>query len=264
LAVALAHTWFIRTGNKIQDAKVATGAPQVASDVMEQNEQKRIDDVLQWSSLPTSFAQALESTEWAGRGQVLTLNGRSDITMYLDGAHTPESIAVCVEWFRSETAGAAAVPPPQPPSSSGPLPNAKRIQKVLVFNCGASKRPTALFEVLSKFPFDHAFFTTNETLMPTLLEDRRPSRASSTSSTSSSASGSSTAQSWQEVLQDTWLSLQPATASTQLASHLPSLLKKLNAYADEHQCELQVLVTGSLYLVGAMLQLLQPEMNDKL
>lgn len=42
------------------------------------------------------------------------------VSFYLDGAHTPESMATCADWF------ASATPPPAPGCS---------VHRVLVFNC---------------------------------------------------------------------------------------------------------------------------------
>ena len=41
-------------------------------------------------------ALGLAKTFWPGRSQVLH---RPKATFYIDGAHTPESIEACVEWF---------------------------------------------------------------------------------------------------------------------------------------------------------------------
>ena len=40
--------------------------------------------------------------KWAGRNQVVV---RGNVTYYLDGAHTPESVNASAEWFLSEVGG---------------------------------------------------------------------------------------------------------------------------------------------------------------
>lgn len=45
-------------------------------------------------SLPEALG--LARAFWPGRSQILRL---LDATFYVDGAHTPESIEACVEWF---------------------------------------------------------------------------------------------------------------------------------------------------------------------
>ncbi|CAI8026281.1 Folylpolyglutamate synthase, mitochondrial [Geodia barretti] len=59
------------------------------------------------SALPTAapfpltqeFTDGLRLCRWAGRNQVVE---RGNVTYYLDGAHTPESVAACAEWFLSQ------------------------------------------------------------------------------------------------------------------------------------------------------------------
>lgn len=43
-----------------------------------------------------SDALGLARAVWPGRSQILRLPG---VTYYVDGAHTPESIEACVDWF---------------------------------------------------------------------------------------------------------------------------------------------------------------------
>ena len=40
--------------------------------------------------------KGLEAAFWPGRAQVVE---RDDVDWFFDGAHTPESIAVCAKWF---------------------------------------------------------------------------------------------------------------------------------------------------------------------
>lgn len=45
-------------------------------------------------SLPDALG--LAKAFWPGRSQILRFN---NVSYYIDGAHTPESIEACVEWF---------------------------------------------------------------------------------------------------------------------------------------------------------------------
>jgi folylpolyglutamate synthase len=49
--------------------------------------------------LTQEFTDGLRLCRWAGRNQVVE---RGNVTYYLDGAHTPESVAACAEWFLSQ------------------------------------------------------------------------------------------------------------------------------------------------------------------
>ncbi|XP_056176138.1 folylpolyglutamate synthase-like [Syzygium oleosum] len=80
LAVALCSTWLQRTGH--QD----------------------IICLQQMSNLPEQFIKGLTSASLQGRDQIVAdwlLNSESsgELVFYLDGAHSPESMEVCAKWF---------------------------------------------------------------------------------------------------------------------------------------------------------------------
>ena len=59
-------------------------------------------DTLSSSNLPPAFLDGLAKTTWVGRAQIYKAKDLDpNVTWYLDGAHTPESILVCSEWFES-------------------------------------------------------------------------------------------------------------------------------------------------------------------
>ena len=61
--------------------------------------------------LPAAFRRGLAKTEWWGRAQVVPdpTEGAENLSWYLDGAHTEESMRQCAEWFCDAT-GAADEP----------------------------------------------------------------------------------------------------------------------------------------------------------
>ncbi|XP_062929604.1 folylpolyglutamate synthase, mitochondrial [Mobula hypostoma] len=48
----------------------------------------------------TAMVEGLRDTEWLGRSQILK---RGPVTYYIDGAHTVGSIKACVKWFREQS-----------------------------------------------------------------------------------------------------------------------------------------------------------------
>ncbi|KAF9085540.1 Folylpolyglutamate synthetase [Mortierella sp. AD031] len=97
--------------------------------------------------VPQEFVQGLSRARWPGRGQIMVRNDKPKITWFFDGAHTTESIRVCAEWFkeasRKDTHGA--------------------VKKLLVFNCTGPRDGDALLQPLaaiqSTVHFDQAIFT---------------------------------------------------------------------------------------------------------
>lgn len=57
------------------------------------------------SELPESFKRGLATTKWPGRCQTVLDPDRKDVTWYLDGAHTVESLECCMQWFVSPDVG---------------------------------------------------------------------------------------------------------------------------------------------------------------
>ncbi|KAI9325404.1 Mur ligase [Obelidium mucronatum] len=47
-----------------------------------------------------AIRRGLESATWPGRAQTIKFDAFPNTVFYLDGAHTPESLLVCSEWFR--------------------------------------------------------------------------------------------------------------------------------------------------------------------
>lgn len=95
----------------------------------------------------------LENCRWPGRCQVVPLG--PSLTLFLDGAHTVESVDFCLRWFRE--ARRAQVPP-----GTRPWP-------VLLFNCMGDRRPELMLSQLAEHPFRTALFTTNR-----VADDKSP------------------------------------------------------------------------------------------
>lgn len=55
--------------------------------------------------LPTSFMDGLKNAHWPGRCQTVPDSKLGAMTWFLDGAHTQESLACCLEWFVSPAVG---------------------------------------------------------------------------------------------------------------------------------------------------------------
>ena len=88
---------------------------------------------------------ALSDTFWPGRCQTLSLLGiKSDvsITMRCDGAHTPISTSACINWFNHVTQD-------------------ENIRRILLFNCSHERNPIPLLYTLYtrvSAPFESVYF----------------------------------------------------------------------------------------------------------
>nr|XP_023696513.1 folylpolyglutamate synthase, mitochondrial-like isoform X2 [Paramormyrops kingsleyae] len=95
--------------------------------------------------LSSATIKGLEDTEWPGRGQILR---HGFLTYYLDGAHTMRSMQACVRWFSQEASS-------QERALWGP------VVRVLLFNTTGERDSAALLKLLAPCQFDFAVFSPN-------------------------------------------------------------------------------------------------------
>ena len=95
--------------------------------------------------LPQQFYLGLRSCYWPGRNEVLR---RPGVSYYIDGAHTPESLEACTKWFKQvsgEEANEIGVP----------------ITKVLLFNTTGRRNQHILLTPLLDCGLEYAAFCPN-------------------------------------------------------------------------------------------------------
>lgn len=81
MAIQLSYDWIRKNQHKMKD--------------------QTIYDYLRKSNglkLPTKVKDALMNCHWPGRCQMIRYN---NIQLYIDGAHTHDSLQLCVDWFDS-------------------------------------------------------------------------------------------------------------------------------------------------------------------
>ncbi len=227
------------------------------------------------SELPAGFAKGLRECRWPGRAQLLRLptglgdaeekshnRGEHELWLHLDGAHTEESMEACARWFIDKSS-----------QDQDDADSSSDVQerRVLIFNCqqnrSASKLLTRLADTMSggagpgrRVSFDAVIFSTFAT---------RPGPGSDRPVVSEAADKDS--RSWQQTQADAWTSLnrtdQGPTAEATVADSIPAALDSVVGlhkrwwYHDRctsggQRGRTRVLVTGSLYLVGGVLEVL--------
>ncbi|KAL6756912.1 putative folylpolyglutamate synthetase [Haematococcus lacustris] len=264
--------------------------------------------LLQQGRLPAVYAQGLAETEWPGRSQVLHdpellpppssdpgLGGArpdaaaaaphspgcgavSRLSLFIDGAHTPESMVTCADWFAAASATSPETPAHTAGSAHPPTPDpAVEVERVLLFNCMKERDPGVLLPALAQrlqargLTLHHALFVPPNSQAADVVHPQPDL-------------------SWQLQLQRVWetqcmgamagpaaLGGQPVALPelpsvsgkytsrmvwwcTRRGAVLPSLdatLSWLRSLARSRpQLQVQVLVTGSLYLVGDVLKMM--------
>ena len=246
----------------------------IAGDTAPTKKRKSIDNEIDTRS-PITLG-ALASAKWPGRCQTLEWSGfdglqhHKPMQFFLDGAHTPQSLAATVEWLRSKqnTSNESSN------SKSSKIKIGSNITKtkntplpILVFNCSHERNPVELLELFLQndrdkdpFQFSRVYFAKSDSTRPSpvakasaesLLKDKGiPIR-------NELLIGDST-RTWQETLGSIWNhlneqkhELSSSVVCNMTASQVLEDLPKTQSSKDGATA--QVFVTGSLYLVGSFL-----------
>lgn len=261
LAIALSNVWLATSKYARGDHKTAKFVPTL----------NNYDESLV-APLTTPTRRGLASCNWPGRAQVLQVADAPNLTLFLDGAHTPESIQVCASWFANREVANNNKEKSVHGHDAAPL-------RFLVFHCGSGRDPAVLMAPLvdkAGGHFDKAFFTT--------FVVHPPSTSTSAAATSSTTTATATPTTvlvrnkadndakWQQHVVETWQKLNasttpsttaittttastPPTISTEVFPSITDTINRIKqlAHTDPHK-EIHVLVTGSLYLVGGVLE----------
>jgi len=239
LAVALASTWLEKQGHKDRIPLNRT------------------------DPLPDHFIRGLSSATLQGRAQIVPdsqVNSEEkdkdcSLVFYLDGAHSPESMEICAKWFSHATKDDGRLP------SSVEQSQTSRSQKILLFNCMSVRDPMRLLPHLldastqNGVHFDMALFVPNQSQYNKLG-----------SNTSAPAEPEQIDLSWQLSLQTVWekllqdkgINTTKSSDTSQVFESLPLAIDWLRRNAQENQStSFQVLVTGSLHLIGDVLRIIK-------
>ncbi|KAJ6350297.1 hypothetical protein OIU78_006461 [Salix suchowensis] len=271
LAIALSFTWLQRTGHH------------------------EFTHMEKASSLPEQFIKGLTTASLQGRAQIVTdqyINAESygDLVFYLDGAHSPESMEMCARWFslaiKEDSQKTTFNYPPQNNSEStielvqehhdGRY--GKSSMQILLFNCMSVRDPQLLLPRLMKACASHGVYFKKALFVP------NSSVYYKVGSHALPPTDSQVDLSWQFALQKAWENLiqsnkggevkhavavcEEGKEDTKMSGKtcensavfpsLPFAIKWLRESVHRNRSlQYQVLVTGSLHLVGDVLRLVK-------
>ncbi|XP_062515085.1 folylpolyglutamate synthase, mitochondrial-like isoform X2 [Corticium candelabrum] len=203
--------------------------------------------------LADNFRNGLKTCFWPGRNQVIS---RPRITYFVDGAHTPRSLRACQNWFLKSL------------TSNSTKQTTTQLARVLMFNCTSGRDPNQLLSELKGIEFNFAIFCPNLAHRDDVYADQMSYRLNDKRDIAScyknesawhAVSGSDQntlvfssvydAIYWLDQQQDPLLVERP-----QKGVEFPPVQCQLAT-----DCHIQLLVTGSIHLVGALFRALGPQ-----
>lgn len=231
-------------------------------------------------SLPDEYLKALSDLNWSGRTQIIhdsnliksqsdaafrkplvsslesppvpSVRGNKNLTFYLDGAHTVDSLEACLNWFASETL---------------PLEDPIRF---LLFNRQEWKQEYRLLETVysgtrsKNIPFRHIFFvpfqSTRIAPPPNFVHERKlllEWKGVLEKHQEVPPLPLDSIRGCYEFVETKALKAGPIPIAADIFPSLPTALGWFRNFAKDHpSLDVRLLVTGSLYLVGDVLKLL--------
>lgn len=198
------------------------------------------------SPLPAEFIRGLKEVRWPGRCEI---RRERNLNWHIDSAHTVESIQAASTWFASQLPGSTSA-------------TTKRSTRVLLFNQqtrDADALARALHRTLADAlqddrPFSHAVFCSNVTFHETGFGPDLVSLNTDLQAVSELAV--------QKRLAETWRGID-ATTEVKVVRSIEEAVGWVRAVTGGVDGELngseavQVLVTGSVHLVGGFLEVLE-------
>ncbi|KAL9155074.1 hypothetical protein ABFS82_10G158300 [Erythranthe guttata] len=279
LAVALCKSWLRRTGNwekLFQHADLEDNLPDAfLRGLSTARLSGRAEIVLDPSTESSDAAEGRENT-------------KGDLVYYLDGAHSPESMEACARWFASAVKEEGPRKSVHHVSSNGHIEQGEN-KKILLFNCMDVRDPQTLLPTLVDTCALSGTYFAKAIFVPSLSTYSKVTSATSAIPLEIPSKDLT----WQFNLQRVWEKIingkdalcensdmkipessppqrlideDVSNCSTSdgefscsaVVSSLPTTINWLRDYARENPSfRIQVLVTGSLHLVGDVLKLLR-------
>ncbi|GCB23846.1 folylpolyglutamate synthase [Aspergillus awamori] len=199
--------------------------------------------------LPPTFRKGLESARLGGRCET---RHEKDVTWYLDGGHTLESIRLAGQWFASQV---------QANSSSTAAANKKL--RVLIFNQqtrDSNALAEALHETLSaalgaEQPFTHALFCTNVTYKDAGYRPDLVSMNTNADDVQRLQVQKSLAEKWHSI--DPRAEVKVYGTIEEAVDFARELATRERGLVGQDEAPVMTFVTGSLLLVGGFLDVIE-------
>ena len=217
--------------------------------------------------LTQEFLTGLANCTWPGRYHTLTREVSGvQIKYFLDGAHTHESINACLSWYKEASCQ-------EPTNGNSSDRQQSLVRRVLLFNCTGNRDAEKLLIPFLDVPFDVVTFSTNKLRLNKSKDSDNSNFTIDEEEEIEKVLG--LRQLW-ERLNSEKRSLDSTDAvmkadvlkSIKTFQCLSQAVRWIESNSDSgsnisnQEGTVHVLVTGSLHLVGGILELLDPNLNS--
>ncbi|KAK2741216.1 hypothetical protein FQN57_005678 [Myotisia sp. PD_48] len=197
--------------------------------------------------LTKEFTTGLEKAALGGRCEI---RKEKNLIWHIDGGHTPESIELAAKWFLTKVQ-----------SRAGPKDSEDSKPRILIFNQQARDSIPlirSLHSVLSEsgYPFTHAIFCTNVTFREAGYRPDLVSINSDSRDVQNLSVQHTLADAWKEFAPDTKVEVK-ATIEEAVESARAIAASVVSGEDSLNEPAITALVTGSLHLVGGLLEVLE-------
>ncbi|KAB8239712.1 tetrahydrofolate synthase [Aspergillus alliaceus] len=205
--------------------------------------------------LPAKFRKGLELARLGGRCET---RHEKDVTWFIDGGHTLESIKLAGQWFTSQI---------HANSSSNTTANKKL--RVLIFNQqtrDSNALAQALYDTLSaalgsEQPFTHAIFCTNVTYKAAGYRPDLVSMNTDSSEVEKLHVQNSLAEKWRSI--DPCAEVKVYSTIEEAVDFTRELAAKERERVNNDEVPIMTFVTGSLHLVGGFLDVIETKLGPQ-
>lgn len=191
------------------------------------------------------LAKGLREVKWPGRCET---RRDQNLTWYIDGGHTLESIKLAGQWYAST----------QQKLQTGPDTTSSRPRRYLIFNQqtrDARALSRALYDTLSttlhdSHPFTHVIFCTNTTFKEAGFKPDLLSVNTNASDVEALKVQNELAEAWKSIDQQ---------AEVSVVRTIEEAVEVVKSASNTSTGEVAALVTGSLHLVGGFLEVVETQ-----
>ncbi|EGG20594.1 tetrahydrofolylpolyglutamate synthase [Cavenderia fasciculata] len=230
LAIAVCNAWLVNSKltSKEQLDTIFSASPSYKDYNVDVNNYQ----ASYFTPLPLGIQKGLEKVEWPGRAQTLVSKDNPLVQFHLDGAHTKESALVCLDWWKEKCHDS----------------DMATTEYILIYNCTGGRNAGVFLEPFTESIERGEIPAFSQLFVPHL--DKTNTHIYSKGTTDDNNI------SIEQTIAAKYIELSPTRPNKVYdCIDIPTTVQTILDYSrDNNGKKIKVLATGSLYIVGGVLQ----------